>query len=92
LRINIEKDNNLNSASRGECAEKTGLPNLATKVLLQTFIVINAGVSFTLGASIFILAGNVMGLYTGPAIVLSFLLAGMATLLSGLCYAELGAR
>jgi amino acid transporter len=50
------------------------------------------GVSCTLGSGIYVLAGNVIGEYTGPAVLISFIVAGLCSFLSGLCYAELGSR
>src|SRR5436305_9015356 len=47
------------------------------------------GVGATIGAGIFVLTGTAAARYAGPAIVLSFVLAGLGCLFSGLCYAEL---
>src|SRR6201986_4128570 len=41
-----------------------------------------------IGAAIFVRAGSGAAKYAGPAIVLSFVLAGIACVFAGLCYAE----
>jgi APA family basic amino acid/polyamine antiporter len=49
---------------------------------------ITLGIGAIIGAGIFVLTGSAAANYAGPAIVLSFVLAGTACLFAGLCYAE----
>jgi APA family basic amino acid/polyamine antiporter len=46
------------------------------------------GVGAVIGAGIFVLTGQAAAAHAGPAIVLSMVLAGVASALAGLCYAE----
>ncbi len=47
------------------------------------------GIGAIIGAGIFVLTGQVASANAGPAIMLSFVIAGTACALAGLCYAEL---
>ena len=46
------------------------------------------GVGAVIGAGIFVLTGQAAAQYAGPAIVISFMIAGLACAFAGLCYAE----
>jgi len=47
------------------------------------------GIGCIIGAGIFVRTGNAAALHAGPAVLLSFLVAGGVCALAGLCYAEL---
>jgi len=49
---------------------------------------VTLGVGAIIGAGIFVLTGQAAAQHAGPAIVLSFVLAGIACAFAGLCYAE----
>lgn len=52
---------------------------------------ISLGIGAIIGAGIFVLTGAAAAQYAGPAIVLSFVLAGIGCVFAGLCYAEFAA-
>ncbi len=49
------------------------------------------GVASVVGAGIFVITGAAAAEYAGPAVVISFILAGIAAGLTALCYAEMAA-
>jgi basic amino acid/polyamine antiporter, APA family len=46
------------------------------------------GIGAIIGAGIFVLTGQAAASYAGPAVVISFVVAGIACAFAGLCYAE----
>ncbi|KAL4220803.1 hypothetical protein ACF0H5_019071 [Mactra antiquata] len=62
------------------------------KKCLNTFDMTLLGVGQMVGAGIYVLTGTVVKDLAGPAAILSYLFAGIAAILSALCYAEFGAR
>ena len=66
--------------------EKGGL-----KRSLGPLNLITLGIGAIIGTGIFVLTGTVAAQYAGPAVVISFVIAGVASAFAGLCYAEFSA-
>ncbi|MEI7499286.1 MAG: amino acid permease [Bacteroidota bacterium] len=62
---------------------KSGLKKTLTGLNLTTL-----GIGAIIGAGIFVLTGQAAAQYAGPAIVISFIISGIACAFAGLCYAE----
>ncbi len=69
--------------------QETGERSL--KRTLGPISLISLGIGAIIGAGIFVLTGAAAAQYAGPAIVLSFVLAGIGCVFAGLCYAEFAA-
>ena len=67
-----------NEYANGELKRSLGPANL---ILL--------GIGCIIGAGIFVRTGNAAALHAGPAVILSFVIAGLVCAFAGLCYAEL---
>lgn len=58
---------------------------------LGPFQLIGIGIGIIIGAGIFVSTGTTAAHYAGPAVVISYLIAGFGCALAGLCYAEFSA-
>lgn len=61
----------------------------ALKRTLGRWNLLSLGIGCIVGAGIFVMTGTAAAQYAGPAIILSFVIAGFACAFAGLCYAEL---
>ncbi|XP_004489656.1 cationic amino acid transporter 2, vacuolar-like [Cicer arietinum] len=70
-----------NNSHNGQLAKELSIPDLMA-----------IGVGATIGAGVYVLVGTVAREHAGPALPLSFMVAGIAATLSALCYAELASK
>ncbi|HET6588522.1 MAG TPA: amino acid permease [Oleiagrimonas sp.] len=76
----------------GEPAEDGALAGEGSlKRVLTAKHLVMLGIGAVIGAGIFVLTGTAAAQFAGPALVLSFVFAGIACALAGLCYAEFAA-
>ena len=68
--------------------EASGESEHSLKRALGPLNLITLGIGAIIGAGIFVLTGSAAAQYAGPAIVLSFILAGTGCVFAGLCYSE----
>ena len=73
--------------SHAEHISGTGLKKVLGVVDLVSF-----GISSTLGSGIFVTVGAIATLHSGPGLFLTFIIAGVGSLLSAFCYAEFASR
>src|SRR6266481_8227525 len=70
------------------CAEAEEAGEHSLKRALGATNLVSLGIGAIIGAGIFVLTGAAAAQFAGPAIVLSFILAGIGCAFAGLCYAE----
>ncbi|CAF1586649.1 unnamed protein product [Rotaria sordida] len=58
---------------------------------LNWYQLLAIGLGGTIGAGIFVLSGKAAAKYSGPSVIISFLIAGVIVLFSSLSFSELGA-
>src|SRR5690349_3308480 len=63
-----------------------GGPSLKRSLSATNLVLL--GIGAIIGAGIFVLTGTAAANFAGPAIVISFIIAGFGCLFAGLCYAE----
>jgi APA family basic amino acid/polyamine antiporter len=66
-------------------------PVAGLKRVLGPWSLLMLGIGAIIGTGIFVLTGVVAAVHAGPALIVSFVIAGVACALSALCYAELAA-
>lgn len=80
---NLLAKKSMDQLTREASSEASGL-----KRVLGPWNLIFLGVGAIVGAGIFVITGHAAAQYAGPAVTLSFMLAGLTCAFAGLCYAE----
>ena len=74
-------------AKEGEFGSGPGETQLRRTLSLWSLVAL--GIGCIIGAGIFVLTGHAAAAHAGPAVSLSFVLAGLVCVFAGLCYAEM---
>ena len=68
------------------------LTDTPLKRCLNTLDLTSIGIGSVVGAGLYVVIGQLAREVAGPAVTLSFLIASVSSILSGICYAEFGCR
>lgn len=75
----------------GEPVEGSSTGEVTLKRALTARHLVMLGIGAVIGAGIFAITGTAAAQFAGPALIISFLIAGFACALAGMCYAEFAA-
>ncbi|CAF3780938.1 unnamed protein product [Rotaria sordida] len=78
--------------SRKKTYDTDSLQTSQLRRCLTVFDLTILGIGSTLGTGTYIITGQVAHETAGPSVILSFLIAAIASILAGVCYAEFGTR
>jgi basic amino acid/polyamine antiporter, APA family len=76
-------------AEQADAQQLTAHDGIPLKRSLSALTLVSLGIGDIIGAGIFVLTGHAAAANAGPAITLSFVLAGIVCACAGLCYAEM---
>ncbi|XP_049810079.1 high affinity cationic amino acid transporter 1-like [Schistocerca nitens] len=82
----------LQKMSRKKQFDDTDVSKSSLARVLSLFDLIALGVGSTLGLGVYVISGSVSRTEAGPGIIISFLIAAIASMFAGLCYSEFAAR
>jgi len=87
--VNMKRKSIFTRKSIDSFTEKQGAETHGLRRHLTSFHLTTIGIGAIVGAGIFVIIGAASANYAGPGVIVSFMIAAVICLLTGLCYAEL---